>query len=123
VNAQQFVITARKGHQFKREHAAPSMVSGALERLIGAGFEVENIERKDRQAVNVRFDVDGRRVQYADADDASEHHIRIMEAGGWEPTLHDDPRDDTWQSLDDEDDDREDDELESDLLRRLDEDA
>jgi hypothetical protein len=89
-----FVVTARKGIQYTTEHATAALLSGALMRLMDSGYEVENIEREDRQAANVRFDVDGRPVQYADADDASEHHIRIVEAGGWEPTLHDNPFDD-----------------------------
>ena len=88
-----FVVTARKGYQYACEHATAAALSATLMRLGAAGYEIENVEREDRQAANVRFDVDGRPVQYADAADASEHRLRIMEAGGWEPTLHEDPRD------------------------------
>lgn len=88
-----FAITARKGIQYTTEHAGAADLAGAIANLNALGWSVENVERAERQAANVRYDVDGRPIQYADADDASEHRLRIMEAGGWEPTLHEDPRD------------------------------
>lgn len=83
-----FRITACGGIQFVTAYANSANIAASLAKLASIGYEIENIERVDRLPENVRFDVDGRPIQYADAADASEHHLRIMEAGGWEPTEH-----------------------------------
>lgn len=96
-----FAVTARKGHQYNIERVDATQIAAHAALLASRGFAIENIERCDREAANVRFDVDGMPIQYADAADASEHELRIAESGGWEPTEHYDPRNDTFQCEDD----------------------
>ncbi len=71
------------------ENAADS----SSEQIDSALSLIEDWERRNDPA-NVRFvPGTGERVQYADATDASEHMLRVMEAGGFEPYDHDAERD------------------------------
>jgi len=59
---------------------AGSMANRILEMELMC-YSVVNVDQfePDRDPENVRFDYEtGARIQYADADDASEHHLRMM---------------------------------------------
>ena len=61
-------------------HSAGNMASG-ITYMEANGYKVEDIEqfRPSEDPDNVRFDYEtGERIQYADAADASEHHLRMM---------------------------------------------
>ncbi len=61
-------------------HDAESMAKGITE-WAALGLVVENIDQFEphQDPENVRYDYEsGAAIQYYDADDASEHHLRMM---------------------------------------------
>jgi hypothetical protein len=79
-----FRITARKPgaiqYSVETRDSAEAMASWVTE-LAGLGWKVELVEQFEahKDPDNVRFDYEtGAAIQYEDADDASEHHLRMM---------------------------------------------
>ena len=75
-----FTITLHKGIQSHRETVAGTELSQRLNQLlIQDRWTLDNVEREEPEFV--RFGSEGQRVEYEDADDASEHMLRMAE--GW----------------------------------------
>lgn len=77
-------ITFRKPQdiQFNCEtlDGAEAMAARITE-VIAMGYQIENVDQFEatQDPANVRFDYEtGARIQYEDADDASEHHLHMM---------------------------------------------
>ena len=67
-------------HNVETFHSAAEMASRVTE-MAAMGYNVEDIDQfyPHQDPANVRFDYEtGERIQYYDADDASEHHLRMM---------------------------------------------
>lgn len=76
-----FTITLSKGIQSHREHVEGDALSARLNELtVQDTWTLDNVERDEEDTEEfVRFGSEGQRVEYEDADDASEHRLRMME--------------------------------------------